>query len=245
MGIHNISNLDNRQQDIDFDSKFFYSIIIGVGGIGSWVGLNLALSGRVENIVLIDPDIVEETNLNRTPYRIADINNYKVFALKYLILERRCMDVYAYNEKSSKILADNILNQIMKDIDATYANDDIVIVDCRDDIFDDFYHIPCKYIKLGYDGLQITMDGNPKNTPVWGQQNSYRYTPSFICPSQLAANLIVNDLLTNQIKNTDDAYKNYMCDENGKLNDCFTIDTQFLMRELYLLSKKGDKINQS
>ena len=209
--------LNNRQKEINFSDHIFYAIVIGCGGIGSWVGLNLALSGRVSNLVLIDPDKIEETNLNRTPFRICDIGTYKVDALKYLILERRCIDIFVYKQETSKNLAD-IINAHILSLKSSYTNRDLMyettlIVDCRDNVFSDFYHLNSKYYKLGYDGLSITIDGNPKNTPVWGQQNTYRYTPSFICPSQLVANLVVNDILTNQERNLDLEYQHYKCDQ--------------------------------
>jgi len=233
------TDLNNRQEKISFSDSIFYAIVIGVGGIGSWVALDLALSGQVRNIVLIDPDNVEESNLNRTPFRISDIGLLKVEALRYIILERRCIDVFIYEQKSSKELADTIYNNILK-VDPAFNNRSLmyertVICDCRDNVYSDFYHLNSKYYKLGYDGMSITIDGNPKNTPVWGHQNGYNVIPSFVCPSQLVANLMVSDILIDQSKNVDD--QNYNCDESGRLNDCFTIDTQHLVKELYMISK--------
>lgn len=53
-------------------------VIIGLGGIGSWVANGLALAG-ISSFVLVDPDIVEEGNLNRQAlYGMADIGMPKI-----------------------------------------------------------------------------------------------------------------------------------------------------------------------
>lgn len=52
--------------------------IIGLGGIGTWVAQGLALAG-VRDFVLIDPDVVELSNLNRQClFNIGDIGSLKV-----------------------------------------------------------------------------------------------------------------------------------------------------------------------
>ena len=54
--------------------------IIGAGGLGSNVAMMLARSG-VRNITLIDPDIVDASNLNRQAYFPDDVGAPKVLAL--------------------------------------------------------------------------------------------------------------------------------------------------------------------
>jgi hypothetical protein len=234
-----VEGLSNRQESLPLLS-YDIAIVIGIGGIGSWVAFNMALTGKVNTMILIDGDIVEETNLNRTPYRVADIGCRKVDAMKFLILERRAINVITYDEKTSSYMKEVIQEQCMTSF--RYKNkyemqESAVIVDCRDDAISDFYDFPAKYYKLGYDGLEITLDGNPKDTPIWGRANGYRVTPSFICPSQLAANLIVTDILINQEKNLE--VEKYKCDEMGKLNDSFTFNSQFLLRDLYVLTQRN------
>ena len=55
-------------------------IIIGVGGVGSWVAIELCQSG-FERFILIDNDEVELQNLNRSLYSRLDIGRSKVSAL--------------------------------------------------------------------------------------------------------------------------------------------------------------------
>lgn len=57
-----------KQSTVRFSEAYFYKpkvevIILGLGGIGSWVALNLA---RLEcNLHLFDYDVIDEVNLAR------------------------------------------------------------------------------------------------------------------------------------------------------------------------------------
>lgn len=245
-----MSELDEQinQRQSELPLEFVDTLlVIGVGGIGSWVALNAALSGRVKRMILIDPDVIEESNLNRTPFRLEDIGNYKVDALKYLILERRACDVVIFRERTTPELKQKIKDDALKR-DYNNGNRPVwtncVIVDCRDDVFSDFYDIPCKYYKIGYDGTEVTIDGDPRNTPVWGRANGYRTVPSFVCPAQLAANLIVSDILLIKRANFD-RYKSYSqetkpFDSRGRLNDCFTYNTLLILEDLFNVVKSEE-----
>ena len=58
--------------------------IAGLGGVGSSTAYFLARYG-VKNFVLVDPDVVEISNLNRQFFFYPDIGTPKVFAIKKLI----------------------------------------------------------------------------------------------------------------------------------------------------------------
>lgn len=63
-------------------------VIAGCGGIGSAVALLLAGSG-VKKLTLIDPDVIEKSNLNRQLFwTLNDINKPKVTTLRKVITER-------------------------------------------------------------------------------------------------------------------------------------------------------------
>ncbi len=223
-----LADIHDRQESLNL--KFYdHAIIIGVGGIGSWTALNVALSGQFKHMHIIDPDVVEESNLNRTPFRICDVGHQKVDAMKYLILERRVsMKIHTYNTKSSLTLADELLNDM--------SNDVCIIFDCRDDIFTDFYMFDCKYYKLGYDGLSLTLDGNPKDTPVWGHANGYTVVPSFIAPAQIIAAITVMDALT--IKN-DECYQSIDHDNQNRFNGVLTFSMQSILPALNNYEKRN------
>ena len=67
IGNENIDKLRNRKV-----------LVIGVGGVGGYAVEILARSG-VGSLVLVDPDIVEETNINRQLVALTStIGQYKV-----------------------------------------------------------------------------------------------------------------------------------------------------------------------
>lgn len=55
-------------------------VILGVGAVGSWIATQLCQSG-ISRLVLVDNDMVEISNLNRSLYAQADVGQYKVDAL--------------------------------------------------------------------------------------------------------------------------------------------------------------------
>ena len=153
-------------------------IVIGVGGVGSWVGLNFALSG-VPKLTLIDPDIVEDTNLNRTPFRIKDIGERKVHALGSIIYERR-------EDIALNVLDKRVENCVIRNLPE-------VVVDCRDNSTPLSEELREK-VKIigGYDGKCITIHVNPTPDTIWGDDEvTYTHTPSWLIPPQLIANIIV------------------------------------------------------
>lgn len=170
------------------------ALVIGVGGVGSWVGLNLALSG-VKQVILVDPDIIEKHNLNRTPFKESHIGMTKAEALMELILERRInTEVYPYTVR-------------IEDLAEAEIPEYQVVVDCRDTTNElpGWINRDKLLIIGGYNGDSITLHTkpNPVSTKIWGTSTSnganngnngghVRYTivPSWLCPPQLIANLI-------------------------------------------------------
>lgn len=183
----------NRQSDLNL-KEYSHIIIVGVGGIGNWVALNCALCGMFKNIILIDDDVVEASNLNRTIFEYGDIGQYKVDAVKNQILRRRSdANVITYATKTTQVLIDKLIKDVI--VDNSYYHPDVVVVDCRDDIYEDLYSFNCKLYKVGYDGMNMTIDGNPRLTKVWTQRGgSYTVTPSYVGSAQLIACLLVNDI---------------------------------------------------
>ena len=160
-------------------------VIMGAGGIGSWVALDLALIG-VEHLVIIDPDTVEEHNLNRTPFKENHVGLPKVVALKELIFERRpgCrVDTFINVE-------DNLTNIQVKKI----RRGADFLVDTRDrKLYVPPHWADLKTVALGYDGRDVTMIINPKY-PVGN--DSYRTITSYlVAPQMLAA--VATELITN------------------------------------------------
>lgn len=187
-------------------------IILGCGGIGSWVAKILGTCKSVKNMILFDPDQIEDSNLGRTPYRLLDIGSYKVEALAELITETNInCNVIPFN---GYVTRENIL-QIREaysshfeltrnsyySFDITYSQASAVtIIDCRDDDYQDyelfeeifrdiFYDF--RIIRGAYDSTSVTLDLSPKGRPVWGQRG-YSVQSSHILPSVLSAILVVS-----------------------------------------------------
>lgn len=155
--------------------------VIGLGGTGSWVALNLALVG-VPNLILVDPDVLEDHNLNRTPYTRmqACFGISKVAAVGALIKERR-------GAATALTLHNNPVEEVLGQI--PWEQQDFVI-DCTDTLSTKehiFPQVPAgRYLRLGYDGEGLQFDAT--SVMPWGDQGAgYQVVPSFLCPPQFLA----------------------------------------------------------
>lgn len=103
--------------------KNFKIVVIGLGGVGSIVPLSLVRSG-VKNLLLIDGDKVDATNLNRQmAYFNQDVGLFKSEVLKKKLLEIRA----DLNLEEKHIFID-------KETDLSFLKGFDYIVDCIDDI---------------------------------------------------------------------------------------------------------------
>lgn len=90
-------------------------VIIGVGGIGTWVAYGLVMAG-VRNLTLVDPDTVELSNLNRQALFSADVVGHrKVTALHQKLQQFECE--LKVNEITEKILSVEALATVVADAD--------------------------------------------------------------------------------------------------------------------------------
>ncbi len=88
-------------------------VVVGIGGVGSWVAEALARSG-VARLTLIDLDVVAESNLNRQAHAtLANVGRNKIDAMRERILsfaddcDVRTVDDFANPENLSKIIAND------------------------------------------------------------------------------------------------------------------------------------------
>lgn len=97
--------------------------VIGLGGVGSIVPISLVRSG-VRNLLILDKDIVEESNLNRQmAYDLKDLKEYKADIMKNKLLKiRNDLDIHSYNLS------------IDSSFDFTLLDGYDYILDCIDDI---------------------------------------------------------------------------------------------------------------
>jgi len=155
--------------------------IIGVGGVGSWVAINMALLG-CKKLILVDPDTIEIHNLNRTLFKLDQVGEYKVNALYNIIHEMRNTHIIPLACK---------WEDIDEDYRAMYANSN-VIIDCRDTITPLQENIKT-FATGGYDGTRCTIHYNPDFSDIYGDEDvRYRVTPSYLIAPQFIAACITN-----------------------------------------------------
>ncbi|MDR2624012.1 MAG: sulfur carrier protein ThiS adenylyltransferase ThiF [Methanobrevibacter sp.] len=87
--------------------------IAGLGGLGSNVAIMLSRVG-VGNLLLVDFDIVEPSNLNRQQYLIKDLGKYKTDALKETISQ---INPFINVEIRTIKVSENNLGKLFKDYD--------------------------------------------------------------------------------------------------------------------------------
>lgn len=164
--------------------------IVGVGGIGSWVAIDAAMSG-VQNLYLFDPDNLEEHNRNRLPFCQSSINRPKVDVVTDFIRAIRPEAVVV----PIKERLEGLLLQIQLSVSEW-------IVDCTDSPKSQFtIYNACKqnnvqYLRVGYDGTSMTVTGHVsgwiKNTE---DVEHYAINPSWVVPAQVVAALAVGRIM--------------------------------------------------
>lgn len=181
-----LEEINNRQKGLIGDFSEHSAVVIGLGGIGSWVALNLAMTG-LGTLILYDNDKIEPSNLNRTLFKLSHINKPKVFAVKELISERRKDTIVITNQELFTV-------EHLKKLEGIDF-----IFDCSDTtrIKDSIAQLKSKprYIKLGYDGFEGTICVDDFTSGQWGTDSSYNITPSFFAPPQILSALGIIELL--------------------------------------------------
>lgn len=185
-----MQDIYNRQDSLNLKIPE-KATVIGVGGVGSWVALDLALAG-VEKIYVCDSDDIEAHNLNRTPFKQSHVGMSKVNAMVDLITERRL--------ETEVVPVDDRIEDVAASIQESMAES--TVIDCRDhasplpdDISDSVV------LTAGYDGFEYTVHVNPDYDSVFGDENTeYETVPSFIAPPQFLASVITTIVTAESIE---------------------------------------------
>jgi len=173
----------NRQKQLNLMTVDKVTVI-GLGGIGSWIALDMSLAGA-KTVVLIDNDRIETTNLNRTPYKFTQIGMFKTQAMKDLILERRFETEVITFEKKLEALTKAELSKLKNS----------VVIDTRDNLVNlDVGIKPNYYVR--YDGLSATIMTELPDPAFLSGDRGYDIVPSFIATPQFLAALVTAIVFT-------------------------------------------------
>ncbi len=174
----------SRQSELDETMHEFpkdeINVIIGCGGIGFWLGLQLAMLGY-RNFILIEGDKIDYSNLNRLPVPPSWVGINKAVALRKMIRTMRyetiVLTLNSHISKDTLSLLERLAQRCR-----TYSNNrdylsvnTVTIWDTTDDArtqAEIYKYVQTQqhmhYRKIGYEGFKI---GNYSEYAVWTGEN--------------------------------------------------------------------------
>ena len=170
--------------------------VVGLGGTGFWTAVLLAMSG-VEELILIDRDKIELTNLNRLPLEKKAVGLLKTAQVKQYILALRdtvkveTHEIYIDSARDCEILrgaifccTDNLKSQ---QLICAYAKKNSL-----------------PYQRIGYDGTILNVSKTFPLSFKETNERGYTVTPSWGVPAVLAAAIGVSSKLYKELCIMDD-----------------------------------------
>lgn len=176
----------DRQELIEGINTNLKVLVVGAGGIGFHVAKLLAMSG-IKELYVFDPDVLEESNLNRLDVTVDYIGKNKSDIVKTIVKQLR-PDV--------KVKAFPFPLK-----DHTYPRNVDWVIDCTDNhksqlenqrMADDN---GAKYLKAGYDGERMSLNDRVATWDVGDTQDGYYTTPSWAVPAIMIAALAVGKVM--------------------------------------------------
>lgn len=186
--------------------------IVGCGGTGFWTGVLAAMSG-VEELVLIDDDIVERSNLNRLPVSAGNVRRTKIDVLSNFIWNLR-----------GEVRIELHFRKLEKEEDCAILRTEVVY--CCTDSFKS-QQLICAYCKkhgltyqrIGYDGTILNVSRSFPLTFSDDVPDGYEVQPSWVVPAVLAASAGISSTMYRKICLMDDI-------QNLHIQDCTNVSTQ-------------------
>ena len=185
----------NRQQSLNLRIPAQASII-GCGGVGAWVAIDLAMTG-VPRLNLFDDDNLEMHNINRIPFTPGDVGLQKTEIVSDFITGIRPeISIVRYGKLSE--ITGSLIGGVVIDCTDRIATQSLVQALCKQK------KLP--YYRVGYDGNHLTViDGQhedaPKAVEVWDDgsgQEGYTVVPSWVVPPQVGAALVTYMVCTDR-----------------------------------------------
>jgi len=181
--------LDSRLVGIKDTTHF----ILGCGGIGYWLGIQLAMLGA-SNFVLVDGDKLEASNLNRLPVPQTWIGHNKALALSNMIHFLRPLCTVTVIQQHASVENIGLFLGVAGDL-ASRLHHSLNTWDCTDNArIQKVIYKAAKdvsyYTKLGYEGMEV---GCYNNFNIWideaTYQPGYRTSNANAVTSSIAAGL--------------------------------------------------------
>ena len=156
-------NIPGHNQEVLMNSRF---VLIGAGGLNSWVALGLVRSGA-RDLVIIDPDFVERTNLTRQYFFSQDLGKPKANSLARNLLSS---SVAGCNITAIPFRLEDVLEKYTLPADILITGVDRN--DCRLEAakYARRRHIPAIFTMLSHDGMRchtFLQGPEDKNPCLW------------------------------------------------------------------------------
>ena len=174
--------------------------VVGCGGTGFWTAVFLAMSG-VEELILVDPDNLEISNLNRLPLEEANAGQKKTIVTREFISKiRKSLRVETHECSINKPDDCTVLRGIIFCCTDSLRSQQIICAYCNKN--------KLHYQRIGYDGTVLNVSkAFPLCFEEVKEQRGYTITPSWVVPAVFAASAGVASRLYKEICIMDDIGK--------------------------------------
>ena len=153
--------------------------VVGLGGTGFWTAVFLAMSG-VKELILVDADTIEISNLNRLPLKESLVGVRKTEAVKGFIQEiRKLLRIEIHNIRIEKPEDCQILRGAIFCCTDNLKSQQLICAYCKKNKF--------SYQRIGYDGTILNVSKTFPLTFEDKPAEGYTVTPSWVIPAVFAA----------------------------------------------------------
>jgi len=159
-------------------------VIIGLGSLGGFFVENISRMRGLQTLILIDPDIVELKNINKSIYKRNDVGKFKVDVIKNIINNNIIVKTFPIEYIEGK----------------SYLPSNDLIIDCRDEICNRGGEIDVRFY-ISYKTLVIDCEKYHKvNFKQTGRYAHLLSLSELSVASSIAAQYIEEDIMKDFIK---------------------------------------------
>jgi hypothetical protein len=181
--------MDTSRQETLVVAKPKVYHIVGCGGVGSWIALWLAKALPDATFHLWDGDLVEASNLHRTPYNADAVGHVKSYALCDILEDHGARTVFTHNHWTEDVSMIEHGDTVISAVDSMKV---------RRELYDtltsttDIKAADTEYWDVGAEGTGCNVSDSPADFEIDGADAHEGYfTPIFIGPVTMAASIVV------------------------------------------------------